>query len=95
MWLVLALLVLIFTLGRIAGGAQSWYNIGFANFQPTELAKIVLILFLAVYYHKISLRKQVSFWNMLYPLMLSAIIIILIGLQPDFGGAFIITGIVG
>ena len=93
MWGVLALLVFIFGMGKIAGGAQSWYNIGFANLQPTELAKIVLIVYLAVYYHRISLKKKISLWNMLYPLILAAVIFVLIALQPDFGGAFIIFGI--
>lgn len=93
MYGVLILLVFIFFAGRIAGGAQSWYDIGFANFQPTELAKIVLIIYLAVYYHRISLKKNISLWNMLYPLVLSVVIFILVALQPDFGGAFIIFGI--
>ena len=95
MWCVLALLVFLFTYGRIAGGAQSWYKAKFFNIQPTELAKMVLIVYLAVYYHRISLRKKITFWNMLYPLVLTAVIFVLIALQPDFGGAFIIAGIVG
>ena len=95
MWLVLGLLVLLFTLGRIAGGAQSWYSAGFINIQPTELAKMVLIIYLAVYYHRVSLKKKISLWNMLYPLILSLVIFILIALQPDLGGALIILGIIG
>ena len=94
MWVVLGLLILLFTLGKIAGGAQSWYSAGFINIQPTELAKIVLIIYLAVYYYKISLRKKITLWNMLYPLVLSAVIFVLIALQPDLGGALIILGIV-
>ena len=94
-WCVLALLIFLFTYGRIAGGAQSWYKAKFFNIQPTELAKMVLIIYLAVYYHRISLKKKISLWNMLYPLVLTAVIFILVALQPDFGGAFIIFGIVG
>ena len=94
MWVVLGLLILLFTLGKIAGGAQSWYSAGFINIQPTELAKIVLIIYLAVYYYKISLRKKITLWNMLFPLVLSAVIFVLIALQPDLGGALIILGIV-
>lgn len=94
MWVVLGLLILLFTLGKIAGGAQSWYSAGFINIQPTELAKIVLIIYLAVYYYKISLRKKITLWNMLYPLVLSVVIFVLIALQPDLGGALIILGIV-
>jgi len=95
LWLVMILLILLFTLGRIAGGAQSWYNAGFFNIQPTELAKMVLIIYLAVYYHRISLKKKITLFNMLYPLIYAFAFIVLIGLQPDLGGAFIMTGITG
>lgn len=92
---VLGFLLFLFFVGKIAGGAQSWYDIGFANFQPTELAKIVLIVYLAVYYHRISLKKKPTLWNMLYPLLIAIVIFVLVALQPDFGGAFIIFGITG
>ncbi|MBQ4031716.1 MAG: FtsW/RodA/SpoVE family cell cycle protein [Bacilli bacterium] len=94
MAVVLGLLFFVFTFGRIAGGAQSWYKAGFFNFQPTELAKIVLILFLACYYHDISQDRKISLWDMLFPLIISAIEFVMIAMQPDFGGAFIIFGIV-
>ncbi len=87
---ILFLLCGIFVAGSIAGGAQSWYEMGFANFQPLELAKIVLIVYLAVYYHRIASKKKISLWNLIYPLIIAVAIFILIAMQPDFGGAFII-----
>lgn len=90
---ILFLLGGIFVVGSIAGGAQSWYEIGFANFQPLELAKIVLIVYLAVYYHRIAAKKKISLWNLIYPLTIAVVIFILIAMQPDFGGAFIIFAI--
>lgn len=87
---ILFLLGGVFVAGSIAGGAQSWYEVGFANFQPLELAKVVLIVYLAVYYHRIASKKKISFWNMIWPLIISAIMFILIAMQPDFGGAFIV-----
>ena len=90
MFLILFLLIFLFFVGVVAGGAQSWYDLGVVNFQPTELAKIVLIIYMAVYYHKIATKKNITLMNMLFPILLAAICFFLIALQPDFGGAFII-----
>ena len=92
---ILFLLSFIFVAGTIAGGAQSWYDMGFLNFQPTELAKLVLIVYLAVYYHRISSKKKITLFNLIYPLIIAVAIFILIAMQPDFGGAFIIFVITG
>ncbi len=42
-----ALLVLVFLVGDKAGGAQRWIDIGFLRFQPSEVAKIAVVLALA------------------------------------------------
>ena len=87
---ILFLLVFLFFAGVVAGGAQSWYDFGIFNFQPTELAKIVLIVYMAVYYHRISSKKEITIINMLFPVLIAGVCFFLIALQPDFGGAFII-----
>ena len=43
------LLIGLFFFGINAGGAKSWYSLGFINFQPSEFAKITTSLFLAKY----------------------------------------------
>lgn len=88
---ILFLLCFIFVAGTVAGGAQSWYDMGFFNFQPTELAKIVLIVYLAVYYHSMASKKNITLLNLIFPLIIAVCVFILIALQPDFGGAFIIA----
>lgn len=90
---VLFLLGLVFSLGVVAGGAQSWLDLGFFNLQPTEFAKTALILFLATFYEK-SVKKRKSFGYNLIPLIIAIIIFIFVAMQPDFGGAIIIAGIV-
>ncbi len=94
MFLSIFLLIFLFVVGTIAGGAKSWYDMGVINFQPTEFVKIVLIVYLAVYYHRIAAKpknQKITFWDMFYPLILAAIVFVLIAAQPDFGGAFIIA----
>ncbi len=87
---IIFLLAFIFMAGFVAGGAQSWYDLGLVNFQPMEIGKIILIIYLAVHYHKISSKKNITLYDMIYPLILAAIMCVLIAMQPDFGGAFIV-----
>lgn len=87
---MIMLLILVFFVGKIHGGAKSWYDLGGMNFQPTEFAKLILIIYMAVYYHRISVKKQLSLYNLLWPVIVAVILFFLIAVQPDFGGAFII-----
>jgi cell division protein FtsW len=48
-------LVLLPGVGRVAGGARRWINLGVFNFQPAELAKVVLVLYLA---HSLSRKRD-------------------------------------
>lgn len=90
MYGILFLLGFLFVGGMVAGGALSWYEMGLFNFQPVEFAKVILIIYLAVYYNKVASKKKITLLNLIYPIILAAIIFILVAMQPDFGGAFII-----
>lgn len=76
--------------GTVAKNAQSWFSIGPFNIQPSELAKIIIIMFLAIYYdkHKDELDNQ---WGLIKPLILCIIIFLLVAIQPDLGTAGIIA----
>ena len=89
---VLILLSLVFSFGVIAGGAQSWLDLGFFNLQPTEFAKTALIIFMGIFYEK-SIKKQKPFTYNLIPIIIAFAIFIFIAMQPDFGGAVIVAGI--
>jgi rod shape determining protein RodA len=47
---VVALLLFVLLIGKVRGGAQRWLSLGFLAFQPSEFAKIALILVLARYF---------------------------------------------
>ena len=92
---MIGLLALIYVYGSVAGGALSWIKMGNVGFQPTEFAKIALIVYLAVYYNRISTKKKITFFDMVKPIIYAVIICLLIAMQPDFGGAFIVFIITG
>jgi rod shape determining protein RodA len=87
-------LLILFVSGHVAKGAQSWIRLGFFSIQPTDPAKLALILLLAKYFSKryveISVFKQV-FISGLY----AGILGVLVLLQPDFGSAVTIFAIWG
>ena len=72
-------------------GASSWYKIGdFLSFQPSELGKIMIILFMSLLLNRLQLRgkKEINkFWKLLIYLFFFAIPILLIIKQPDYGTA--------
>ena len=87
---VISILLLIGVLffGIKAGGAKSWYSLGFINFQPSEFVKITTSLFLAKYLSII--QTDISRNRDLFFISLIIIIpIFLISIQPDPGSAII------
>ncbi len=71
-------------------GASSWYQIGGVGIQPSELAKIVVVLFISFLINKLQIRdrKEINrFWKLAVTLILMAIPIFLIIKQPDYGTA--------
>lgn len=86
------LLVLLFGLGSIVKGAQSWFDLGGFSFQPSDPVKLVLILVLAKYFT----RRHVEIAHIRHLIISGFYALVLIGLvivQPDFGSAIILFGI--
>ncbi|MCK4777805.1 MAG: putative lipid II flippase FtsW [Actinomycetia bacterium] len=76
-------------IGKSAGGAERWFSVGPVSFQPSEFAKIAIILFAADYL--VKNREKLGDISTLYPLLLvSASTIGLILIQPDMGTAICI-----
>lgn len=87
-------LALVLLFGKLAGGAVSWIDIGPFAFQPSEFAKIIMIVWMASFYD-INRNKLDKYSISLFPLILCVIIVCLLLLQPDLGTAIIFAGIVG
>ena len=85
----LALLALILVIGQVTLGAQSRFNLGIFSIQPSDPAKLVLIITLAKYFSKrhveiVDIRHIVI--SGVYAFLMFAFIFV----QPDFGSAIII-----
>jgi rod shape determining protein RodA len=85
----LVLLALLFPFGQTIKGARSWFDLGVISFQPSDVAKIVLIIVLAKYFT----RRHVEIAQFKHILVSGVYALIpfgLILLQPDFGNAIVI-----
>lgn len=76
--------------GSVSNGAKSWYDLGTVMFQPSEIAKLLLILYLSWYYKKLSKKNKIEAVDLILPAVVSIIIGGLVFLEPDLGGAVIL-----
>lgn len=86
---IIGCLICLNVYGHISNNAQSWFKIGSISIQPSEFAKVIIIMFLAGYYDK----KKENLDNILVlikPLILVAIAFMFVVIQPDLGTALII-----
>ncbi len=86
--LVLLGLVLIPGVGREAGGARRWIDLGPIGFQPSELAKLAVIMISALYMSSASRDNNRRYKNILVVSLLTGVLAVLIALEPDIGTAF-------
>jgi len=85
--ITLLLLIIVFILGFESRGSTRWIDLGFFNFQPSELAKLVLILCLAHFWSvKLPTWKNIGF-----SLLILLPFTLLIFKQPDLGTALTVT----
>ncbi len=85
---LILLIAVLFT--KPVNGATSWFNIGIFSFQPSEFAKIVVILFLTLIISKIQERYKEDInkpTRLLIIFVALAVPLILIIKQPDYGTA--------
>lgn len=89
---LLSILSLLFILGHVSKGAESWFRVGGFAFQPSDLMKLVLIIVLAKYFS----RRHIAIANIRHIIVSGVymfIPFILILLQPDFGSAMVLFSI--
>jgi rod shape determining protein RodA len=85
--LTLPLLLAVKFVGHTRGGTTAWFNVGPLQFQPSELAKITLIVALAGYCQ--AHRGELDAWRLSMALLLGGIPMALVFLQGDLGSMLV------
>ncbi|HSW69105.1 MAG TPA: rod shape-determining protein RodA [Gammaproteobacteria bacterium] len=92
LWLYLIgifLLVIVLASGHIGKGAERWLNLGVIRFQPSEIMKLALPMFLAWHYHRIHLPLSTS--AILFSAIIIFIPVLLTAKQPDLSTALLLV----
>jgi len=89
-FLINALLILVLTNGKYVAGSRRWLDLGLFFIQPSELAKVSIIIMLAYYYSKYASEKGFSLKDLLLPFFYIMIPFVLILKQPDLGTAMLL-----
>ncbi|HEJ83373.1 MAG TPA: rod shape-determining protein RodA [Desulfobacteraceae bacterium] len=79
------LLILVLFAGRVTSGSQRWLSLGPISFQPSELAKIAVVLVLAKFFSERGEFKEYRLRDLWQPFILTAIPCFLILKEPDLG----------
>lgn len=92
MFVALGLLVIVLPLGSIGGGARRWINLGFTTFQPSEAAKIAVILYFSARLSRgeDDLSKLKGLRHYLF--ILAAVVLLLI-MEPHVSAIMIIVAV--
>jgi cell division protein FtsW len=86
--------VLIPGIGHRAGGSTRWLKIESFSFQPSEFAKLGLIIFLAYFLTKKEEKMRSFSFGFLPTVLFSGLVIALVAKEPDFGGALFLAAMV-
>ena len=90
--LVIVLLVVVFRFPAI-NGSHRWINLGPVRLQPSELAKLLTVIVLAVWLDKASWKVELFVRGAFWPAALVGVIALPVLLEPDFGSVMVIGSV--
>jgi cell division protein FtsW len=100
-WRKLIPFVMVFTIGALlavllvgveVNGSKRWLGLGFMQFQPSEMAKLVSIVMAAAYLGpRIDRNQKITLKNI--PAVIFVVMAVLVELQPDMGTMLLVLGI--
>ncbi|MEI6632091.1 MAG: putative lipid II flippase FtsW, partial [bacterium] len=91
---VLLILVLIPGIGREVSGARRWFRFKFISFQPSELANLAIIIYMADFIARKGNLIENFLRGFLPPIIILGMFLLLILMQPDLGTTLAITAVV-
>ncbi len=89
--LLLLILVLVPFIGKGVNGARRWFSLGIINFQPSELAKLAVLLYAADYMvRKMEVKER--FFRAIMPMAIAVGVVgMLLLAEPDMGAFMVIV----
>ncbi len=99
--ITLALLILVLMIGLVGNGAKRWISLGPITIQPSEIAKVTMVLMMARYfvaYEPLALekknRRHIFLYGTLFPMAIMLSVILPVMLQKHLS-CIIILGLIG
>ncbi|MGI9251484.1 MAG: putative lipid II flippase FtsW [Pseudohongiellaceae bacterium] len=86
----LLVLVLVPGIGHKVNGSTRWINLGLFNLQPSELAKVFIIMYLAAFLERYTDEVKQHWGSFIKPLLVLGAAIVLLQLEPDHGAIVIL-----
>ena len=87
---VLLVLVLVPGIGHVVNGARRWVRFGFMNFQVSEIARVMLLTYVASFAVRRAEELRGDFKGFLKPVGVLAAAAVLLLCEPDFGAATVL-----
>ncbi|MFH1491352.1 MAG: FtsW/RodA/SpoVE family cell cycle protein, partial [Pseudomonadota bacterium] len=87
---ILAMLLLVLLIGEVHSGSQRWLSLGRVSFQPSELAKLTMVITLAKYFSEQGQVSEYRLRDLWRPFILIAPPFFLILKEPDLGTALVL-----
>ena len=88
--LALLVAVLIPGLGHVVNGSRRWIRLAGFNFQASELARLLVLIFIASYAARREAELRTRLAGLAKPLGLLALVAVLLLAEPDFGAATVL-----
>ncbi len=88
--IALLLVVLVPGLGHSVNGSRRWLRLAGANFQVSELARVLVLIYVASYAVRRESELRASFMGLVKPLGLVFCVSALLLVEPDFGAATVL-----
>ncbi|MGL4315801.1 MAG: putative lipid II flippase FtsW [Pseudomonas sp.] len=94
MLLAFALLIMVLLpgIGREVNGAKRWIGFGLFNVQPSELAKLFTVVFIAGYLVRRQAEVREKLTGFIKPMLVLGPIAVLLLAEPDFGATVVLVG---
>ena len=84
-FLTILMLIVVLYHGRVIAGSRRWLVFGLLRFQPSEIAKLSVIIILSHYYSRTVTDQGLGFKDLVIPFILTVLPCMFILKQPDLG----------